>query len=252
LENETLNKILTRLVTTALLATYLVVAAGCSDSADSAAASDPQLSAPVPSGMVRGTVAETMDSGGYTYVLVNADDEQRWIAGPLTPVSVGNVVQFSQGMAMSQFTSQTLGRTFDVLYFVGAIENLSGPTLPEGHPQVGEQPDAATPDIVVSPEIEGQDIAWVYANQSELAGQQVSIKGKVVKYNAKILGSNFIHLQDGSGSAGGGNHDLVVTSTDETAVGETIIATGTVILDKDFGAGYSFPVLLEGASISKD
>jgi hypothetical protein len=74
----------------------------------------------------------------------------------------------------------------------------------------------------------------------------------VVKYNDGILGWNFIHIQDGSGDAADGSNDLTVTSHDATAVGETVVLTGTIILNKDFGAGYSFPVLMEGASITKE
>ena len=47
----------------------------------------------------------------------------------------------------------------------------------------------------------GQNIAWVYANKDSLAGQSVSLRGKVVKYNSNILGWNFLHIQDGSGDA---------------------------------------------------
>jgi hypothetical protein len=96
----------------------------------------------------------------------------------------------------------------------------------------------------------GQDIAYVYANKDSLAGTQVSLRGKVVKYNSGILGWNFLHIQDGSGDVADGSNDLTVTSHGETAVGETVVVTGTIILDKDFSAGYSFPVMMEDASIS--
>jgi hypothetical protein len=48
------------------------------------------------------------------------------------------------------------------------------------------------------------------------------------------------------------NNDLTVTSKHTAAVGDTVVLTGTIILDKDFGAGYSFPVLLEDASITNE
>jgi hypothetical protein len=99
---------------------------------------------------------------------------------------------------------------------------------------------------------EGKDIAWVYANKDSLAGQSVSLRGKVVKYNEGILGTNFIHIQDGSGDAGDGSNDLTVTSQYKTAIDETIVVTGTIILNKDFGAGYSFSVLVEDAAITTE
>jgi hypothetical protein len=124
--------------------------------------------------------------------------------------------------------------------------------MPAGHPAVDTAADAPAADTTVAAVEPGQDIAWVHANRDELAGQQVSLRGKVVKYNEGILGWNFIHLQDGSGDAGDGSNDLTVTSKATTAVGETIVVTGNVILDKDFGAGYTFPVLVEDATIAAE
>ena len=98
----------------------------------------------------------------------------------------------------------------------------------------------------------GQNIAYVYANKDALAGQEISLRGKVVKLNENILGTNFIHIQDGSGDAAERTHDLTITSQKTADVGEIVVVTGTVILDKDFGAGYSFPILLEEASISTE
>jgi hypothetical protein len=238
-----------------LAASLLLNAIGCNPSAEESAAENPALAAPVPDGMVRGTVLETMDAGGYTYVLLNLGEEQRWYAGPVTAIAVGDIVQTGNGMSMGAFTSKTLNRTFEDLYFVGALGNLSAPTLPQGHPTTPAMESsnaAAVADVEVAKLEDGQDIAYVYANKDSLAGQRISLRGKVVKYNANILGWNFIHLQDGSGDVASGSNDLTVTSHAETAVGDTIVVTGTVILDKDFGAGYSFPVLLEDASITTE
>jgi hypothetical protein len=202
-----------------------------------------------------------MDSGGYTYVLIDTGEEKRWVAGRQLPVEVGDVIQSTPGMSMPDFESASLNRTFDVVYFVERLENLSAVTMPEGHPEVpmpeghpsiDGASEAAPADTKVAELKEGQNIAYVYANMDELATQQVSLRGKVVKYNDGILGWNFIHIQDGSGDAADGSNDLTVTSKEVTAVGETVVLTGTIILNKDFGAGYSFPVLMEGASITKE
>ena len=99
---------------------------------------------------------------------------------------------------------------------------------------------------------EGKDIAWVYANKDSLAGQPVSLRGKVVKFNANILGTNFLHIQDGSGDVADGSNDLTVTTHAEAEIGQTIVVSGTIILGKDFGAGYSFPVMMEDASITTE
>jgi hypothetical protein len=236
--------------------------AGCSKPADEPAAANPALATPVPPGMVRGTVLETMDSGGYTYAFLDTGQDQRWVAALETPVAVGDVIQTDAGMIMTDFTSSTLDRTFDIVYFVGGLQNLSGASepatqavagaMPAGHPDIsGGAAPAATATGIEAYE-EGKDIAYVYANREELAGNAITLRGKVVKYNPGILGWNFVHIQDGSGDAAAGDNDLIVTTKAETAVGNTVLLTGNIVLDKDFGAGYSYPVLLEDASITTE
>jgi major membrane immunogen (membrane-anchored lipoprotein) len=100
---------------------------GCSESGDAPAGGDPALAAPVPDGMVRGKVLETMNSGGYTYVFIETDSDKRWVATTEFAVSEGDVVQASAGMPMRNFESKTLNRTFEVVYFADRVENLSGP-----------------------------------------------------------------------------------------------------------------------------
>jgi len=255
-------KSIIRMLTVAgLTAALLVTQVGCTKSGQEPVTDNPAMASPVPEGAVRGKVLETMNSGGYTYVLIETDRDSIWVAGRQTPVQVGDVVQASDGMAMTDFESKSLNRTFDVVYFSGGLENLSAPALaedqpggalPAGHAGTDGSVETKTVDINV-PEFEpGQNIAYVYANKDALADQQISLRGKVVKYNGGILGTNFIHIQDGSGDAADGSNDLTVTSDATTAVGETVVLTGTIILNKDFGAGYNFPVMMEDASITKE
>jgi len=69
----------------------------------------------------QGTVKETMNAAGYTYALVEADGNTIWLAAPETTVAVGQAVAWSGGMAMKDFHSGTLDRTFEQIYFVEAI-----------------------------------------------------------------------------------------------------------------------------------
>lgn len=250
---------LSMLATAALAAGLLLTATACTDTAEEPADENPALAAPVPEGMIRGTVLETMDAAGYTYMLLDTAGGQRWVAAQQTPVVVGDIVQTNHGMAMQEFKSQSLNRTFEVIYFSGALQNLSATTPPAGHPATDLPPGHPTTpvaagtmvaDSAVAAYEEGKDIAWVYANKDSLAGQPVSLRGKVVKYNANILGTNWLHLQDGSGSAADGSHDLLVTSAAEVAVGDTVVVTGNIVLKKDFGVGYSYPVMVEDASLT--
>ena len=253
---------LTKLAVAGLTLSLLSPIAGCTKSADEPAAENAALATPVPPGMVRGTVLETMNSGGYTYVFMDTGQDQRWAAALETPVAVGDVVQTDAGMPMTGFTSKTLDRTFNVVYFVGSLQNLSsgaqpqaGGAMPAGHPDIGggaPAQESGSAAVAIPVYEAGKDIAYVYANKDELAGQPVTLRGKVVKYNPGILGWNFLHIQDGSGDAAAGNNDLIVTTKADTAVGQTVLLSGTIVLDKDFGAGYSYPVLLEDATITAE
>jgi hypothetical protein len=77
----------------------------------------------------------------------------------------------------------------------------------------------------------------------------VTVRGTVVKFNGGILGHNWVHIQDGSGKAEDGTHDLTLTCDAAVKPGDVITATGVLAVDKDFTAGYVYPVILEGAKI---
>jgi hypothetical protein len=88
----------------------------------------------------------------------------------------------------------------------------------------------------------------LYKDRAALNGQQVQLKGKVVKANNGIMKRNFLHIQDGTGAAG--TNDLTVTSQDTARVGEEVVVTGIVAIDVKFGAGYNYPLLLEKAKVT--
>jgi hypothetical protein len=96
----------------------------------------------------------------------------------------------------------------------------------------------------------GKNVFEVFTEKSELANQKVSIRGKVVKTNAGIMNKDWLHIRDGSGEEG--TNDLTVTTTSQPLpnVGDTVVVTGTVVLDKDFGMGYQYPVILEDAAVT--
>lgn len=73
-----------------------------------------------------GTVAETMDSGGYTYMRLDTSSGPVWIAATERGVSVGAHVTAS-GMVMRGFYSRTLDRTFDQLVLASAVEITPAP-----------------------------------------------------------------------------------------------------------------------------
>jgi hypothetical protein len=95
----------------------------------------------------------------------------------------------------------------------------------------------------------GQTIAELFAEKERLAGQQVVVRGKIVKTNANIMGKNWLHVRDGSGAEGA--NDLTVTTASTVPnVGDTVVVTGPLLLNKDFGMGYQYDVLIEDATVT--
>lgn len=92
-------------------------------------------------------------------------------------------------------------------------------------------------------------IANLIENKKKLSGKTVKIKGKVTKYNPAIMGKNWIHLQDGTDY--NGEFDLTVTSDFQALLGTIVTVEGKIALDKDFGYGYEYSILMEDATISK-
>lgn len=92
-------------------------------------------------------------------------------------------------------------------------------------------------------------VAAIHQEKTELSGKAVQVSGKVVKVNNGIMGRNFVHVRDGSGDQVTNN--LIVTSKDTAAVGDEVVVTGNVKLDRDFGSGYMYPLLVEDATIAK-
>ncbi|MFH1872535.1 MAG: hypothetical protein ABIK82_20030 [Pseudomonadota bacterium] len=96
-----------------------------------------------------------------------------------------------------------------------------------------------------------QTVAALNQNKATLAGKTISAQGKVVKVNNGIMGRNFVHVQDGTGDAATATNNLIVTSKQTAAVGDQVTVSGVVVVNRDFGAGYSYPLLIEEASITK-
>jgi hypothetical protein len=95
-----------------------------------------------------------------------------------------------------------------------------------------------------------QTVAAIYKDKATLSGKTISAQGKVVKVNNGIMGRNFVHVQDGSGDAKSGTNNLVVTSKQTAAVGDQVAISGLVVLNRDFGSGYSYPLIIEEATVT--
>lgn len=116
------------------------------------------------------------------------------------------------------------------------------------HPTPAE-PDAMVDLSGIERAEGGKTVAEVYAEKDQLAGQEIVFRGKVVKTNAGIMGKNWLHVRDGSG-AEGTNNLTVTTPFVLPNVGDTVLVTGVLELDKDFGMGYQYDLIIEDAKVA--
>jgi hypothetical protein len=137
-----------------------------------------------------------------------------------------------------------------------AAPQASAPAEPAAPPlQTSHAPVAApTAPTIVEPVATapgGMSIAEVWAQRKALNGKDVTVRGKAVKVNNQILGRNWIHLQDGSGSAADRTHDLTITTDAAVKVGDIITVTGVLAIGRDIGAGYAYDAIIEKAKVVK-
>jgi hypothetical protein len=122
--------------------------------------------------------------------------------------------------------------------------------MPQGHPPIKSDAADGKPQVDVSGVKKaegGKTVGEIYAQKDELTGKEVKLRGKVVKFSPQIMGKNWIHLQDGSGAEG--SNDLTVTTSTDAQVGDTVLVSGLLVTNKDFGFGYKYDVMVEDAKI---
>jgi type IV pilus biogenesis protein CpaD/CtpE len=151
-------------------------------------------------------------------------------------VSLAGCAKKPQEAAMPAATAQSPADTADR-------------TMPPGVEHPDAKPSAEIDLAGIAKAEDGKTVAEVYAEKDALANTKVTVRGKVVKTNAGIMGKDWLHVRDGSGADG--TNDLTVTTAPGTLpkVGDAVVVTGTVVLNKDFGMGYQYPVMLEGAEV---
>lgn len=232
---------------------------------------------------VSGKVLETIDASDYTYMRLKTADGEMWAAVTKTGVKKGQNVTVVNAMTMDGFESRTLNRKFDRIVFgnlasaggTGTAEMVSQQApgvapapMASGHQASGSGPSreqmaaqhgqaAGGPEDVPDVKVEkasganAKTVAELWAQRASLKGQEVAVKAKVVKVTPGVLGKNWLHVRDGSGSKATKDNDLAVTTDGVAKVGDVVTVTGLVSVDKDFGAGYAYPVIVENAKLGK-
>ena len=198
---------------------------------------------------ITGVVREHKDVAQYTYLRLDTDSGETWAAVYRAPVKEGATVTVIHASAIHGFHSRELGRDFETIWFGMLPGYETAPSTPSSTGgSAGTSFDAG--------KLHGAragsgatTIGDLAKKAASLEGTQATVIGKVVKVNTGIMGRNWIHLQDGTGSASDKSNDLLVTTDGTAQVGDEIQASGTVRTKQDYGAGYAYEFLLEHATV---
>jgi hypothetical protein len=196
------------------------------------------------------TVEEIIQTSAYTYLRAMEGEKEIWLAIEKQEIKKGGTYFFMDAMDMADFKSKELNRTFKSILFVQKFSDkpLSAvaKTMPVGASS-GKKAVEMKEGISVKPAEGGITIADLFSKRDTYAGKTVKIRGEVVKFNSDIMKTNWVHIQDGTIDSG--NFDLTLTTSSVVKVGDIVIFEGPVTLNKDFGAGYSYEVIIQDARL---
>lgn len=226
----------------------LIIASGLSINAIAAGSDTSALekNAAHHSGVFTGELIETFDSGGYTYVHLKTDKGSVWAAGPKTRINKSDKVSFIGKVAMIDFYSKSLDRKFKNIYFVDAfiINGVkAGAMVIDPHKKI-KQPEATKLKTFEKAK-NGKTIAEILKNKDTLAGKIVKVRGQVSKYTAGVMGKNWLHIRDSSS-----DQDITITTDTSAKLNDIVLAEGKLILNKNYGYGYVYEVLIEDAKLT--
>jgi hypothetical protein len=207
-------------------------------------------------------VKEVEQVGTYTYLLVKGKGPEYWVAVTAMEAAPGETYYYQGGLLMEDFHSNELDRTFESVLFLDAIypgtppnSKAVVPSASEGMQQMsavkeGETPGSSTviekSDVKIEAAEGATTIAELFAEPGVFEGKKIRVTGQVTKFNPQIMDRNWVHLQDGTEHEG--KFDLTATSSEYFESGVTVTLEGTLALNRDFGYGYSYELLLENAT----
>lgn len=199
-------------------------------------------------------VKEILQAKEYTYLLVDENGHEKWIAGPKMVATVGAKYFYDSELEMNEFESKDLGKVFDQVFFVDALHDKPKNTdksvsphmkSPHGSPHSSGRVKVDQKEGIHLEKLSDvTSVADVYANKKELNGEPIKVQGIVVKINEQIMDRDWVHIQDGTGE--GETCDLTITTKEiGFNLGDTVVCIGKLAADKDFGYGYAYPVIIE-------
>lgn len=183
-------------------------------------------------------ILETFPSAGYTYMKVQENQKDYWIAMTQRDVKVGQKISFTEQSWMKDFHSKTLNKNFDLILFASDIETPQRVNLVKMKTNIMNSEYKEKNTITV---------AELFSNPDKYVSKTITIKGVVTKISEGIMKRNWVHLSDGSRFNNA--DDIVFTTTQEMPnIGTVIYATGIVEKDIDFGFGYFYKVIVQNST----
>jgi len=186
-------------------------------------------------------VLEALPTVRYVYLRVREEQDEFWIATIKRQVNIGATYFYQGGLLKTNFESKEHKRVFDRMYLVSSIIEAEH----SGHAGNTETHNHVNEDLKYVAAPGSIKIADLVAERQKYEGKFVQVSGECVKINPNIMGRNWVHLQDGSGN----NSDLLVTCDVQIPIGHRVTMRGKVVLNKDFGSGYQYSILLEDGKI---
>ncbi|MCX2720383.1 GW dipeptide domain-containing protein [Lentiprolixibacter aurantiacus] len=193
-------------------------------------------------------ILEVKPTSKYVYLKVTDQDREYWMATGNKEITKGDTYFYNEALLMTQFESKEMQKVFDTLYLVTqllpesqaeklkSVTNEASATTPENLEPTGEHHTSG-----IYRDAEKMTIGELLSNPGAYEGKMVEVHGECTKINTGIMGRNWIHLQDVDET----ENKVVVTSQWVAVPGEEVSFRALVSLNKDFGAGYSYEVLLE-------
>ena len=213
-----------------------------------------------------GKILQIKPAMGYKYLKIDENGTDVWVAIANAPVAVGDKVGYDKKTMMTDFKSKTLNQEFKEIFFASdvylpqkvqrprSMKDMLGLSnakkdphadMGRGMSPVEKEETPAKPFV----KKDAYTIEEIHMWRKKLKDQTIAIKGSVFKVSKNIMKLDWVHIGDGTGNEKKLTDDLVFTAVATTLKqGDKVIAKGKVIVDKDFGYGYFYKVIIQDAS----
>jgi len=212
-----------------------------------------------------GKVLDIKPAMGYKYLKINENGKEIWVAIANAPVAVGDKIGYDKKTVMKEFHSKSLNQKFDEIYFASDVylpqkvrkpksmkEMLGLATMKDPHAGMDRGVSTEPQEEIPSKPFVKKDtytVEEIHLWRKELKGKRVTVEGKIFKVSHGIMKRDWVHLGDGTGDEQKLTDDLVLTIPSTTLKeGDSVVANGKVVIDKDFGYGYFYQVMIEDAT----